>query len=220
MILCDIGNTTFHFKTENKEFKVYVNKGLNNLHLYKKKKIFFISVNKKATKLFMKKYPDAINIQDIIRFKTPYKGMGIDRQVVCKYYKNAVIVDAGSAITIDVMVQNKHKGGFILPGMSSLKKIYPKISKKLSFQFENDINLDKMPLKTNDAINYALLQSIILPIEEVSKKYKVPLFFTGGDGKILMEVLQKKGINNTMKYKDNLIFQSMEKIISQNKKGK
>lgn len=220
MILCDIGNTTFHFKTKNREFKVYITKGLNNLSQYEKKKIFFISVNNKATQQFIKKYPHAINIQDITQFKTAYKGMGIDRQVVSKYYKNAIIIDAGSAITVDIMVKKKHKGGFILPGITALQKIYPKISKKLSFQFENDINLDKMPLNTNDAINYALLQSIILPIEEVSKKYKVPLFFTGGDGKILMEILLKKGINSTMKYKNNLIFQSMRKIISQNTKGK
>jgi len=213
MILCDIGNTTFHFKTSKKEFKISTNDTLDNLANFKKN-IYFISVNKKATKKFLLKYPNAINIKDIIHFETLYAGMGIDRQVVCKYTKNGIIVDSGSAITVDIMKNAHHKGGFILPGIHAFCKTYPEISKKLSFQFSNNINLDKIPLKTNDAINYAILNSIVLPILKVYKKYKVPIYFTGGNSKVLLKYFKNKNVKNNK----NLIFKSMKKIINDNKK--
>ena len=210
MILCDIGNTTFNFKTNKKDFKIAVKDSLKKLSLFKGQ-IYFISVNEKATKRLLKKYPDSINIKDIISFDTTYKGMGIDRKVVCSYLNDAIIVDSGSAITIDVMKKGKHRGGFILPGIGAYKKIYPQISKKLSFQFSNNINLDKMPLTTNDAINYAILNSIVSSILKVYKKYKLPIYFTGGDSiKIL-----KYFINSDIKYEKDLIFKSMAKIIKE-----
>ena len=215
MILCDIGNTTFHFQTNSKNFKIGVNKSIKSIFL-KEKKIYFISVNKKATKKLLKYYPKAIDIKNIINFETKYVGMGIDRQVVCSFIKNGIIIDMGSAITVDIMKESKHKGGFILAGVDAYKRIYPNISKKLSFQFSNNINLDKIPLNTNDAINYAILNSIIAPIQNIYKQYKLPLYFTGGDSKILLKYFDKKNI----KYDKNLIFKSMLQIIRLKKENK
>ena len=167
-----------------------------------------ISVNKKASKKLLKANPTAVNIKKCFEFKTKYKGHGIDRAVACMYQKNVVIVDAGSAITVDIMEDNKHKGGFILPGFRAFMKTYPKISKKLKFDFEKNINLDKIPLQTKDAIQYAMLKSIILPIKEVSKNKKI--IFTGGDGKLLNRYFD----NST--YKKDLIFENMKRIIDAN----
>ena len=114
------------------------------------------------------------------------------------------------------MKKGKHKGGFILPGIGAYKKIYPQISKKLSFQFSNNINLDKMPLITNDAINYAILNSVVLPILKVYKKYKLPIYFTGGDSTKILTYF----INSDTKYEKDLIFKSMTKIIKKNKRNK
>jgi len=208
MILCDIGNTTFHFKTKNKDFKIAVKDSLKKLTKLKGQ-IYFISVNEKASKRLLKKYPDSINIKDIINFDTKYIGMGIDRKVVCSYLKDAIIVDSGSAITVDVMKKGKHKGGFILPGIGAYNKIYPQISKKLSFQFSNNINLDKMPLTTNDAINYAILDSIVSCILKVYKKYNLPIYFTGGDSTQIFKYFT----SSDTKYEEDLIFKSMAKII-------
>ena len=213
MILCDIGNTTFHFKNKKINFKIGVKNSLENIEDFKGK-VYFISVNKDATMKLLKRFPDSVNIKDLINFNTRYDGMGIDRQVVCSYIKNGIIVDSGSAITVDIMKNDIHNGGFILPGIGAYKKIYPQISKKLSFKFENDINLDKMPLTTNDAINYAIFSSIILPILKVYKKYKLPIYFTGGDSKKLLRYF----INSDTKYEKDLIFKSMTKIIKKNKK--
>lgn len=215
MILCDIGNTTYHFKTKKKDFKIGIYSSLISLPDYTKK-IYFISVNENARKKFLLKYPNAINIEDLVNFKTTYKGMGVDRKVVCNYINNGIVVDIGSAITVDIMQEGKHKGGFILPGIEAYKKIYPKISKKLSFNFEKSINLDKIPLTTNDAINYAIFSAIILPIKNEYEKYKTKIYFTGGD----KDLLKNYFVNIPTKYKKNMIFNSMKKIIKQTNKIK
>jgi type III pantothenate kinase len=92
--------------------------------------------------------------------------------------------------------------------MRSFISSYPKISKKLKFSFEKDINLDKIPLQTKDAIQYAMLKSIILPIKEVSLNKNI--IFTGGDGLAL-----SKYFENSI-YKKDLIFENMKRIIDAN----
>jgi len=215
MILCDIGNTTYHFKVKNQSFVLPTHKSLKTLPAYTEP-IYFISVNEKATKAFLKKYPSAINIENSINFKTAYKGMGIDRKVVCKYIKDGIIVDFGSAVTVDIMKNAVHKGGFILPGIEAFKSIYPNISQKLTFDFEKNTNLDKIPLNTNQAINYAILSAITLPILKEYEKYKTKIYFTGGD----KSLLKKHFENIPVKYMKNMMFKSMKKIILESNKKK
>ena len=215
MILCDIGNTTFHFKISNSSLKLGVEENLDKLPFFVQK-IYFISVNTKATQKLLDYYPNAINIKNMIEFQTSYIGMGIDRQVICSAIENGILIDSGSAITVDIVKHYKHKGGFILPGMDAYKEMYPNISKKLRFKFKTDINLDKIPLNTNDAINYAILASIILPILNVQKKYNLPLYFTGGNSKQILKYFNKV----ELEYDSDLIFHSMKKIIKENKKIK
>uniref|UniRef100_UPI004047EFA7 type III pantothenate kinase n=1 Tax=Aliarcobacter sp. TaxID=2321116 RepID=UPI004047EFA7 len=204
MILCDIGNTTFHFLINEKHKKYFLDEKIPTFE----DEIYFVSVNKTATKKLLKLNPHAKNIENIMNFQTKYKGLGVDRAIACYFQDDEVIVDAGSAITVDVMKLGKHKGGFILPGLRAFIKIYPKISKKLKFEFEKDINLDKIPLQTKDAIQYAMMKSIILPIKEVSLKKNI--IFTGGDGKLL-----SKYFKNSI-YKKDLIFENMKRIIDAN----
>lgn len=215
MILCDIGNTTFHFKNKKKDFRINIKKNIKN-KIDSSKPIYFISVNEKATKKLQKNYQNIINLKDLINFKTSYNGMGIDRVVVCDYISNGIIVDIGSAITVDIMKNKVHKGGFILPGLSSYKNAYPKISKKLLFKFNRDINLDKIPMDTSNAISFAVINSIVLPIIKVYEEYKLPIYFTGGDANKILKYFK----NQKIIYKKDLIFKSMKKIINRNKRGK
>ena len=204
MILSDIGNTTFHFLIGKKHKKYFLKDDIPSFD----EQIVFVSVNKKATKKLLQANPHAINIKKYLKFKTKYEGHGIDRALACVFQKNAIIVDAGSAITVDIMEDSKHKGGFILPGIKAFSKTYPKISKKLKFDFEKNINLDKIPLQTKDAIQYAMLKAIILPIKEVSLNKNI--IFTGGDGLVL------SGYFENSVYKKDLIFENMKRIIDAN----
>ena len=201
MILCDIGNTST---------KILKDERVENY--YKDDKfpkfcddIFYISVNEKKEKEFLKTNKEAKNIKEFIDFETSYKGMGIDRVVACCFAKNSVIVDAGSAITVDIIENSKHIGGFILLGLNSIKNGYKNISSILEQQLETNINLDNIPLNTKDAISYATLKSIILPIKEVCKDKNI--IFTGGDGEFLASFFE----NCT--YKKDLIFENMKRII-------
>ena len=204
MILCDIGNTST---------KILKDERVENY--YKDDKfpkfcddIFYISVNEKKEKEFLKTNKEAKNIKEFIDFETSYKGMGIDRVVACCFAKNSVIVDAGSAITVDIIENSKHIGGFILLGLNSIKNGYKNISSILEQQLETNINLDNIPLNTKDAISYATLKSIILPIKEICKDRKI--IFTGGDGEFLSQFFE----NCT--YKKDLIFENMKRIIDAN----
>ena len=211
MTFCDIGNTTFSFFKKKKCTRYPLNvkyKDMPDL----KGDIYFISVNKKARGKFYKKYPNAIDLEKSVNFSTKYKGMGIDRKFVCLSTTNGILVDVGSAVTVDIMENGKHLGGFILPGIKNLIKLYPKISSKLKVNFEKSINLDKIPQNTNVAINYAILQSLVQPIKNICMRYNLPLIFTGGDAKYLI-----KYFKNT-KYKKNLIFNTMKQILKE--KGK
>ena len=204
MILCDIGNTTYHFLVNGKHKKYFLDEKVPKFD----DEVYFVSVNEKGTKRLLKKNPQAKNIKDILKFETIYQGLGIDRAVACSFQQNAVIVDAGSAITVDIIENGVHMGGFILLGLRRFMKSYPKISKKLKFDFEKNINLDKIPLQTKDAITYAMMKSIILPIKEVSLNKNI--IFTGGDGELLSKYFENS------QYKKDLIFENMKRMIDAN----
>lgn len=204
MILCDIGNTTIHFLIDKEEKRYFLDEKIPNF----KEKIYYVSVNEKGTLKLKQSNNELVNIQDYFEFETNYKGMGIDRKIACYGYENAIIVDAGSAITVDIINNKKHEGGFILAGIKAIKDLYPNISLKLKFDFNTKVNLDKIPLCTQDAISYAILQSIIQPIENIRKKQKI--IFTGGDGEFL-----SKYFKNSI-YKKDLIFENMKRIINAN----
>jgi len=204
MILCDVGNTTFHFLINAQSKAFYLDEPLPKLD----EKVYFISVNDEARKKLVKFYKSSQDLAQFLDFKGAYKGLGIDRAVASYFVKDGIVVDCGSAITIDIMKDFVHQGGFILPGISSYKQIYPKISTKLNVDFEKEINLDKIPLNTKDGINYAIINSIVLCIKNISKNQK--LIFTGGDG----EFLSKYFKNAT--YEKNLIFKSMKGLIDAN----
>lgn len=204
MILCDIGNTTFHFLIEEKHKRYFIDESLPKLE----QTIYFISVNEEATKRIKNIYTKCINLEEYLDFKTPYKGMGIDRKIACVGVKNAIIVDAGSAVTVDIIEKGKHLGGIILPGLNNLNKLYKQISLKLDYEINTKVNLDTIPLCTEDAISYSILKSIILPIKEIASDKQI--IFTGGDGEFL-----SRYFDNCI-YKNNLIFENMKGIINAN----
>ena len=199
MILCDIGNTNFHFEIENKLIDT------KNCDI-KDKKIYFISVNEEKKKELLKLNPNSIDLSNYISFDTSYKGLGIDRIMVCKTVKDGIVIDAGSAITIDIMENNFHKGGYILPGLYVLNRSYANISEKLDIKFNLNIN-DKLPTNTKDAISFGAIKMIV----EFIKSLNVDkLYFTGGDGEYL-----SKFFKNSIYIKD-LVFRGMKQTIKEN----
>ena len=203
MILCDIGNSFFHFYEDGRIWKIstknppIINKG--------NKKLYFISVNDKATAKLLKIYPDAINLNLYPILDTDYRGLGIDRAVACRAISDGVIIDAGSAITVDIVQNNTHLGGYILPGLQKYKDMYAQISPKLKKALHFDVAIDVLPQNTADAISYGIVFSIISLLQKSVKNKKI--YFTGGDGPFFSRFFKNAIVDNS------LIFRGMLKII-------
>ncbi len=200
MILCDIGNSNVDFYHDGKiwsqslkEFKEYASK----------EKVYFISVNDTATSELNENY---INIEEWFDFDTIYQGMGVDRIAACYTIENGIIIDAGSAITVDVMSGGLHMGGYILPSINSLKECYANISNKLDKRINPNVILDALPQKTEDAISYGAIKPMLMMLEHTCGDKVV--YFTGGDGKYFSKFFKKSIYDRT------LIFRGMIKAIN------
>ncbi|MDD3323724.1 MAG: type III pantothenate kinase [Sulfurospirillaceae bacterium] len=202
MILCDIGNTNVNFYHDGKmwsipagEFKGYKTS----------EKIYFISVNSEISESIKHKGNNFIDLEPYFEFDTIYEGIGIDRIASCLAVDDGMIVDAGSAITVDIMSSGMHLGGYILPGISAYEQCYKDISEKLNCRINPSIPLDALPQKTSDAISYGTIKPIILILQDTCKDKTI--FFTGGDGKFFSKYFQKSI------YDKSLIFKGMLKVI-------
>ena len=205
MILCDIGNSNVDFYHDGKiwsqnleEFKEYNSKEV----------VYFISVNDSVTKQLSGKY---VNIKNWFKFDTIYQGMGIDRVATCYTIDNGIVIDAGSAITVDVMSGGLHMGGYILPSINAFEKCFANISQKLDKRINPNVILDALPQKTEDAISYGAIKSMLMIIEHTCRDKIV--YFTGGDGKYFSKFF-KKSVHDR-----SLLFRGMLKAIENKNKG-
>jgi len=196
LVLVDIGNTNYHICESEKIYNLKEPKKFDD-------KVYYISVNKKKEKEFLELNPNAINLKDYVKFKSNYKNIGIDRVMACKSIENGVVVDAGSAITIDVMKNGIHQGGIIAPGLFAFKEAFAKISEVLKVEYKK-IDLNKLPSNTNEALIYGSVGIVV----DFIKKFEGPYYFTGGDGKFLSEFVE--GI-----YIKDLVFRGMKKVIKE-----
>lgn len=109
-----------------------------------------------------------------------------------------LVVDAGSAITVDVVQNQTFCGGAIFPGLSVLSATYPTISKKLPLvpipgfpdTYNNDVEPPIYPGKnTEDAILTGLYWGTIGAIRQfydmVFPKKDARVILTGGDAEFL-----------------------------------
>lgn len=200
MLLCDIGNTTYHFYDEITSYKEDI-KLFNPVSI--KKKVFYICVNKsvKERLLLLDNWVDLSLHVEMSRY---YKTMGIDRIMAIEAIENGVVVDAGSAITVDIVKSGNFEGGFIYPGARAMGECYKNISTALEYSFNFELDLDKMPKNSRDAISYGYLG--LLYKEVLSHGIKV--YLSGGDAeqfsKLFLdshvdELLLFKGMKNIMK---------------------
>ncbi|MGP1532491.1 MAG: type III pantothenate kinase [Campylobacter sp.] len=205
MTLCDVGNTNASFFENGKITKIK----LENFKDFKSdEKIYFISVNDEMTGK-LQNLPKFVNLEPYFELDTIYEGLGIDRIASCYAIKNGLIIDAGSAITIDVMMNSMHLGGAIIPGISHVLKACEAISPRLKISLNSQVSLDALPQKTADAVSYGVIKPILLLIENMANGSKI--YFTGGDGEFLSRFFA------TSIYDRMLVFRGMQKLIEQKK---
>lgn len=202
MILCDIGNSFYHYYREGRIWKEPSNAAPKTLKPDKGEEIYYISVKEPATKRLLELFPEAKNLGDLLYLDTEYRGLGIDRAVACKALQDGVIVDAGSAITVDIMQNGMHLGGYILPGLQRYRNIYAEISPKLDKAIHYDVSTTMLPQNTADAISYGIITSIVCLLERTAKNKRI--FFTGGDGPSLARYFSHSIVDNSLVFKGML----------------
>jgi type III pantothenate kinase len=205
MILCEIGNTHYHFMHKGRIWRSPVNKK-PELKFESSDPIYAISVNDPAMKKLRSLKP-VTDLANHIDLDSNYRGLGIDRAVACMAIEDGVIVDAGSAITVDVMQNGVHLGGFIYPGLARFQQMYGAISPVLQKALNFAIELEHLPQNTGDAISYGVIAPLIHTIEKTARGKRI--VFAGGDGGYLARFFEGAMVDQT------LIFKGMEKIIKE-----
>ena len=203
MLLCDIGNTSYHFLDGETDYKKDV-KCFDASSITKN--VYYICVNSEVNAV-LKTLKNWIDISDLIDKSKYYVTMGIDRIVAVEALVSAVIVDAGSAITVDVVNNGNFEGGFIYPGVDAMRETYKNISSALDYSFNFDLDLDIMPKNSQDAISYGFLKTLYSEV----MSHKLPVVLTGGNAKELQKIFKNALLNET------LIFDGMKQIIKKAK---
>jgi len=201
MLLCDIGNTSYHFLDSTHDYK----EGVETFNPQTiNQKVYYICVNPKIIKI-LAEYENWIDLSKYVDMRNYYDTMGVDRIFACEAVENAVIVDSGSAITVDVVRDGIFEGGFIYPGTRAMNETYKNISSALNYPFNYEVDLNKLPKNSIDSISYGYLKTLH---NEVSS-YSLDIILTGGDADKLLNIFPSAKIDK------NLIFSGMKKILKE-----
>ena len=200
MILADIGNSTINIYKDKTFSKYY----LNDFNLdFKDQKVYYISVNKNFK---VSNNSNWIDIKPYIDYSKYYDSFGVDRAVCCEYIEDGVIVDAGSAITVDIMDNGVFMGGYISLGLRTLEKSYKSISKALDYSFNFELDLGKMPKSSVDAISFGSLGILAKDVNSYGKK----VYITGGDAHKIKKLFKNAQVI------DDLVFLGMKRVLDVN----
>jgi len=200
-LLADIGNSYFH---------IYNGKAVEHLSYddaikkYALTKMQYISVKSQLDSK-IEEIKAWENISSKMTIEGEYKTMGVDRKALCLSQIEGLFIDAGSAITVDVVKESQYIGGFILPGLKAYIESYEDISPALGIVLNKAVNLEELPSTTKDGISYGIIASIKALIDKHSKGNT--LYFTGGDGKFLSSFF-----DNAI-YDETRVFQGMQKAL-------
>ena len=199
MILCDIGNTTIDWALHGEYTKQSVDTFDPTLFT---ETIYYICVNVKILPCIstLQNWIDVTNYVDSDKY---YSSMGIDRIMVCEAISHGVIVDAGSAVTVDVMNKGYYEGGFIALGLRSAQSAYAQLSPALAWSFNFEVDLTIMAKNTPDAITIGYFAPLIDKIKSLGS----PIVVTGGDSKVFLSFIGDAIVDN------HLVFKGMKKLI-------
>jgi len=154
---------------------------------------------------------------ELLDYETP-ETLGIDRFLACygateQTTNSVVVIDAGTAITIDFMDQDDvYHGGLIAPGISSYAEMLSQKAPALP-QVEMEIPQTWPGKSTIDSLKWGQAGFIRMAIEATLTKYEIEfgpfdLFFTGGDGATVQSLISAEG-----KQRPFLVFEGMERMV-------
>lgn len=99
--------------------------------------------------------------------------------------REAIVVDAGSALTIDVLSGNRHQGGYIVPGLEMMKRSLSAGTWGISVDSETAPYLRPAD-NTSDAVRNGSLVAHVGMVDKVVKLTGIErIVLTGGDSNLL-----------------------------------
>jgi type III pantothenate kinase len=139
-----------------------------------------------------------------IKYETP-ETLGSDRiaAVAGAFYlfqgDDILIIDAGTAITFDFLIDNQFKGGNISPGLDLRLKALHKFTGKLPL-IEKSFDFSFPGINTTDAILAGVISGVTFEINEYIRTFKkrkknIKVIITGGDSGFLKERLSHQAIH-------------------------
>ncbi|MDG2252874.1 MAG: type III pantothenate kinase [Methylophilaceae bacterium] len=147
--------------------------------------------------------------------------LGVDRWLTAlgawqKYKKPLLVINAGTAITIDLIdldsQEKPHfKGGMILPGVA----ISLAILNDSTNLIDTEIGTTKYPsVNTTDAVTTGIFTSIQGAVNLVCRKLPatLPILLTGGDATLIYEQSDNEW-KSRIKMEDDLVFEGLMHVI-------
>lgn len=215
-IYLDIGNSSLKLASEEKgNWKILLKHPLNDLDSAisvikqkSKERLVISSVRKDILNWILSSVGreivtvlDASQIpKNRLNYDTP-DTLGLDRYLVCYAARNlanksVIVIDAGSACTIDFMNRSgTFEGGIIMPGLGTLKST---ISEKLP---ELPVPPEEIPVifpgkSTAESIQWGAYRGYAESVKQFLLKYlqeqpDAEIFITGGDARFLSHQLSK-----------------------------
>lgn len=130
-----------------------------------------------------------------------YTQLGIDRWLAmiaawADLQSGFIIVDAGSALTLDIVdASGKHQGGHIIPGLSMQKKSLLAQAERVNFEEDTDSSVYCLGTSTSEAVHNGCLSNLcgyitLMYQQQINNNTVLPLFLTGGDAGILSKGLE------------------------------
>jgi type III pantothenate kinase len=192
--VADIGNTNVKLWEDGKISRVRIEE------FRPSGKAFYISVNRKFVEI-----EDWVNLEEFVKVNTIYKGLGVDRKVAILGESNRIVVDMGSAITVDIVKDGLHIGGYILLGKKSIVEKFRENIPHL--QFGKEKFGDEVPQNTEDALYFGYLHPIVSLLQKLQKEFQLPILVTGGDYEDLKKFFPEA------QFSPNLIFEKIFKLL-------
>ena len=143
--------------------------------------------------------------------------LGVDRWIAALgawklYQKRLLIINAGTAITVDLIDLDENnkahfKGGMILPGIA----ISLAVLNNSTNLIDTEIGKSQYPsLNTKDAVTTGIMMSIQGAVNLVCRKLpsSLPILLTGGDANLIYEQSEEDW-KSRIKLEDGLIFEGL-----------
>ena len=129
-------------------------------------------------------------------YQDPSK-MGVDRWLAMiaayKVVKKAVVViDCGSAITVDyVTAEGKHQGGYIIPGLRLMRQSLLQNTAQVRFEKDQTRGVTHPGVSTAEAVLHGSAYLFKALAHELKRDLdsEVDMFITGGDGALMHELV-------------------------------